>query len=671
MKNISKRIFALAALCTAALLFVFSGCADDPLENNLENSDELTIATRGGDGGSPYYFYDHEGEKIYLSLNTEHAFFSAVEPRLSADITQRGDKAVEFQSDNGDKKQHAGKQGVNRYSTELSFEKGLSDEQYLELLADIGRQNKDVLVAPYFNDQYGSKIGLSNFFYVKLKDENDVALLEKTATQYDCVIVSQDEFMPLWFTLSVTEASELTALESANLFHESGLFVAGEPDLMADIALSNDLYYAQQWGLKNTGQYGGMSGVDIKAEQAWPISTGQNIIVALIDQGVDLDHPDLVANKHSLSFDCQTGGTALQSIRGNHGTAVAGIIGAVMNNTSGIAGVAPNCKLMSISHSLSSSVTNIRQQLAAGINWAWQKGAHVINCSWGHQTALSGSYITDAINNATTKGRGNKGCVVVFSSGNDLPFTTVKYPATLPNVIAVGAVDRTGTRSIWNSSQASNYGPELDVVAPGTDIYTTDRQGSVGYTSGNYDPSFGGTSAAAPHVAGVAALILSEYPDLTSSEVRYRIVKTAQKLPSYAFTNPYTNPPGTLLSEARNAEVGYGLVNAYAALSPVPYVLYFELINANEQWKTFLIEIQSTDGGLLSYQDSFTLSTNQMYTARYDLFPGNFRVSAYAETDFVDCEYNFTVVKGGSLRLSYFGNSNTPPYWGSPWFTSN
>ena len=103
--------------------------------------------------------------------------------------------------------------------------------------------------------------------------------------------------MSLFFTLSLTETSELNALEYANLFHESGLFASGEPDLMTDIALApNDTYYPDQWGLKNTGQYGGTVGIDIKAEQAWEKTTGSpNIKVAVIDQGIELNHPDLAA----------------------------------------------------------------------------------------------------------------------------------------------------------------------------------------------------------------------------------------------------------------------------------------------------------------------------------------------------------------------------------------
>lgn len=586
MGSIVKKIFEI--LYVVSLLFVVASCINDFIENNSEaDINKSTNLTRGGCNSSPYYFHDHNGEKIYLSLNTEYAFLSAKESHLPEDIVERGVKATEFKSD---------KSNIIRYSTKLSFEKGLSDKQYLELLSNIKTKNKDVIISPYFNDQYGSKIGLSNFFYVKLKNASDAALLEQTAMQFDCVIVNQDSSMPLWFTLSVTESSEFSALECANFFHESDFFAVGEPALMADIYFSaNDEYFPQQWGLKNTGHYGGAAGIDINVSDAWSISTGENITVAVIDQGIDLGHADLFANIHSSSYDCQSA-TFPQILTGKHGTACAGIIGAARNNSVGIAGVAADCMLMSISHDLYASA-NIRQQLAAGINWAWKNGADVISNSWGHQTALSGSYITDAIHNAVTYGRGGKGCVVVFASGND-NLSPVSYPARLSDVIAVGAISFNGRRKSLSTPDGegwgSNYGTELNVVAPGVLIPTTDIRGGAGYnpnvpihlrTGGNvlssdysdqdYTIWFNGTSSACPHVAGIAALILSVNPDLSQRQVTDIIESTARKVGGYSYSVQSGRPNGTW-----NNEMGYGLVDAYQALlaaeSAAQYITYID-----------------------------------------------------------------------------------------------
>jgi subtilisin family serine protease len=146
----------------------------------------------------------------------------------------------------------------------------------------------------------------------------------------------------------------------------------------------------------------------------------------------------------------------------------------------------------------------VRQDLAWGINQARRNGADVLNLSWGHD-ALQGTYIVDAIDSAVRFGRDGLGSVVVGISQNDGNTNAphVRFPATLQNVIAVGAIDRNGRRANF-----SNFGPQLDVVAPGVDIRTTAVNNSYTFIDG--------TSFAAPHVAGIAALILSVRPDLSS-----------------------------------------------------------------------------------------------------------------------------------------------------------
>lgn len=172
---------------------------------------------------SPYYYY-YEGKKIYLSLNTEHAFLSLKEQNLPVDIKQRKLKTNELQSDKSDKKQYKMQKRTNRFWTELNIAEKLSDEQYLKMLAGIKSRNKDAIVSPYFKFNDGDKIGLSNFFYVKLKTASDTVLLSRIAGKTKSIIVEQDTFMPLWFVLSTTEQSEYNAMEMANIFYESGLF---------------------------------------------------------------------------------------------------------------------------------------------------------------------------------------------------------------------------------------------------------------------------------------------------------------------------------------------------------------------------------------------------------------------------------------------------------------
>ncbi|MDR1198313.1 MAG: S8 family serine peptidase, partial [Prevotellaceae bacterium] len=495
-----------------------------------------------------YYYY--EGKKQYLTLNTEYAFLSLAETSIFDSINQFAVDIKELRSDNVTNKQYRSKRGKNRFYTELKLHRNLTKEQYLTKIADIKRLHPKAIISPYFKMGNDDKIGLSNFFYVKLKSESDTVLLEKMATQKKCTIIEQDQFMPLWFVLSTTELSELNAMETANAFYESGQFVAAEPNLMpSKILAANYPYYLHQWGLKNTGQYGGTSGIDINVVDAWAISKGNNVKVAIIDHGIELNHPGMASNIHSQSYDTENRSSP-SIVRGSHGTACAGIVGAIQN-TDGILGIAPNCKLISISNRLTTYI-NVQSDLAAGINWAWQNGADVISNSWG-SNALQGSYITDAINNAVTQGRNGKGCIVAFASGNDNA-SSVPYPASLSNVLAVGAISPCGERKSPSSCDGettwgSNYGTNLDVVAPGVLIPTTDIQGSAGYNpnlpihpnnGGNkitsdypnqdYTVWFNGTSAACPHVAGIAALVLSVNPSLTQAKVRQIIESTCTKL---------------------------------------------------------------------------------------------------------------------------------------------
>lgn len=274
--------------------------------------------------------------------------------------------------------------------------------------------------------------------------------------------------------------------------------------------------------------------------------------MAVLDQGIDKTHNDLNDNISSLSFDTQNGTSPSVFTNGrNHGTQVAGTIGAEKDNNLQIVGVAPQSEIMSISHTLSIT-PNISEELANGINWAWQNGAHIINNSWGDQggqffNQLHSALLEDAINNALNNGRNGLGTILVFASGNQSP--AIDYPANSnPNIITVGAIASSGNRSSF-----SGFGNELDVVAPGSSILSTiPNQGTA---------SWNGTSMAAPHVAGIAALILSVNPDLTVQEVNTIIESTAQKVGGYSYSNNSNRPNGIW-----NNEMGYGLVDAYAAV---------------------------------------------------------------------------------------------------------
>ena len=180
--------------------------------------------------------------------------------------------------------------------------------------------------------------------------------------------------------------------------------------------------------------------------------------------------------------------------------------------------------------------------------------------SWGGGSPSN--TIDAAINSAVTNGRNGKGCVVLFAAGNNNN-NSVSYPASNPNVIAVGASSNCDARKSPTSCDGeywwgSNYGTGLDIVAPGVKIYTTDLTGSHGYSSTDYNPTFNGTSSATPNAAGVAALILSLRPDYTGIQVRQMLESTCDKIGGYTYqANVSGQPNGTWCSD-----VGYGRVNA-------------------------------------------------------------------------------------------------------------
>jgi alkaline serine protease len=515
------------------------------------------------------YYYYYNGKRIPLELNRDYVSISSKKVEVSNlpnNVSVQGRPAL---SEEGN------------YLREIRIGENITEKTYMDRISLLEKDRDIISILPYFKTKNNDKIGVSNYFFVKLKKDSDEDLLYSFAKSHKCIVVNKNKFMPLWYTLSTTKESFYTSLKIANIFYESNYFEEAEPDLMLDnLILGDNTFENTQWGLDNTGQYGKQKGIDIKAKQAWRISRGKDVKVAVLDQGIELNHPDLKENLSSLSYDTEKG-VSPSVLLGEHGTACAGIIGAV-DNEIGIIGVAPESKLISISNILRMTL-KIKEKLADGINWAWQNGADVISNSWGGED-LRSMFIDDAIKNALTKGRNGKGCVVVFATGNSN--NKVLYPANSnPDIIAVGAMSPCGERKNPSSCDkedwwGSCYGNELDVMAPGvlistTDISTIDYEGREGYNphsplnppiipdfdNTDYTNSFGGTSSACPHVAGVAALILSVNPDLTAKQVADIIEQTAQKVGGYNYQNTYTRPNGTW-----NNEMGYGLVDAYKAL---------------------------------------------------------------------------------------------------------
>jgi hypothetical protein len=223
----------------------------------------LFIAVYGHaqNGNSKYYYY-YQTEKLYLELNTDFVFVSVVgDEARNVDLFKKGTGILKKEG-LSDKMKQKLNSSDDFYWGEIKIGENTSNTNFNEKVSAL-RLNKNVqIVSPYFKSANSKKIGLTNFFYVKLKTASDVALLEQYAKQTNSIIVKQDDFMPLWYVLSCTKKSDKNAMELANQFFESGLFQFAEPDLMLENILNcvNDTYFPQQWGLRNTGQYGGIAG---------------------------------------------------------------------------------------------------------------------------------------------------------------------------------------------------------------------------------------------------------------------------------------------------------------------------------------------------------------------------------------------------------------------------
>lgn len=477
------------------------------------------------------FYYYYKGEKQYLELDLTKINITTSKDYRFENFNNSLIKEVKTPNKQTSPSTRFG---------EVRLTSKVSQSNYEQIVKAFKDKENIIAVHSNFITPSKKEIGMSSYFYVKLKNPSDFAKLCEIAKQKNVLIIEQNKFMPLWYTLQCTKATLENTMVVANYFFETGLFASSSPDFLSDdIICTNDPDFSLLWGLNNSTNLN----IDINSCSAWGVSQGDNITVAVLDQGVELTHVDLNSNISNLSYDSESNSSPSQ-LFGEHGTHCAGIVGAIKDNMIQVVGVAPNSTLMSVSNSLLAT-PNSRIKRADGINWAWMNGADVISNSWG--SAVQYDVIDDAIENALVNGMGGKGTVIVFASGN--AYGAVSYPANSnPDIITVGAIDRTGIRASF-----SNYGTELDIVAPGVDILSTVPTNATAYMSG--------TSMACPHIAGVAALILSKDPNLTVQEVSDIIGTTANKIGGYNYQTSSDRPNGTW-----NNEMGYGLVDAYAAL---------------------------------------------------------------------------------------------------------
>ena len=326
--------------------------------------------------------------------------------------------------------------------------------------------------------------------------------------------------------------------------------------------IPNDVDFYKQWALHNTGQTGGSLDADIDAPEAWNIQKGQpSITIAIVDTGVDYNHPDLSGGRIRTDIDKDFINNDNDAMDDHgHGTYCSGIAAANMGNTAGIAGICPGCKILPVKV-LDSGGSGSAESVSQGIQYAAQSGAQIISMSLGYASECGCSQtVARTINYAF-----EKGSLLVAASGNDGTKTALSYPASSPRVMSVGASDHKDLEADF-----SNRSPRLDIMAPGKDIYSLERGGVYRTASG--------TSAAAPHVSGVAGLVWSARPALTNVQVWWVLYQSADNfyvtgsvsselLPtSMDGSGLLSATPRVYLPFTSRMRVNLGRLNAYNAL---------------------------------------------------------------------------------------------------------
>ncbi len=315
------------------------------------------------------------------------------------------------------------------------------------------------------------------------------------------------------------------------LLAEAGILHVEQNSYAYAFGVPNDQYYQYQWHMPKIGM-----------ENAWDLATGTGVTVAVIDTGVKQSLPDLANTTFVAGYDFVNNDNDPTDDQG-HGSHVAGTVAQSTNNSIGCTGVAYNAKIMPLKV-LSAQGTGTNSDIADSIYWAADNGADVINLSLGGSS--SSTILENAINYAW-----NKGVVIVCAAGND-NVSTPFYPAAYANCISVSATDYNDNRASY-----SNYGTTIDIAAPGGDSGDNNGDGyddmvlqnTIGSNGDGYY-FMAGTSMAAPHVAGVAALVKSANSSLSNSDIKNILYNTATDIGAAGKDNQF----------------GYGLVNAYAAV---------------------------------------------------------------------------------------------------------
>lgn len=450
----------------------------------------------------------------------------------------------------------------------------------------------------------GTRYYLSEQIVVKFLMGVSRQRIESILTAAGVRILKEYPDSPGTLLVQVMREANANPFKVANRLAELAEVDYAEPNLVNRFQafyIPTDTYFNRQWHLQSWDGPEVMADADVSAPEAWDITRGsRDVVVAVVDDGFDLSHPDFTGPGKVVHPKDYVDGDAnpfpVTAHQDYHGTPCAGVALAEMNGE-GVVGIAAGCAFMPV-----------RFPLSANDDVLWEifdyvgRYADVISCSWGPVPAYAplGQLLTDKFHQlAQSGGPRKKGCAIVVAAGNynaplNDPSSTVyrwRHPAyglidtrgpilngmaTHPDVIAVAASTSQNRKAAY-----SNWGKEISVCAPSNNFHPLDRQTRVpglgiwttdneqfglGFTGGSrFTGQFGGTSSATPLVAGVAALAISANPDLTATQVKQILQETADKI-----VDPNPDPAlgqskGNYDANGHSEWFGYGCVNAARA----------------------------------------------------------------------------------------------------------
>jgi len=445
----------------------------------------------------------------------------------------------------------------------------------------VARANRTYPV--YVDDDSGLRLVAIDEISVRFRPGTSTSRRNALLNGLDLAVARSSKFAPRQVVVRPTSLpSGSRAVDLANRLSEADDVVEyAAPNFLTEyrkLANPNDPLFRKQWHLDNQGTNGAVAGEDVRALQAWAVVPGgsSKVVIAIVDDGVQIRHPDLKANiwanptrgapdRHGRNFaDLSRANdpnprvfaapyddTGTNDI---HGTCCAGVAAAAGNNKKGGLGIAYGCRILPVKIFAGADLAP-NDRISDAIRYA---GLHadVISCSWGIPRNAD---VEAAISDVVKTGRGGKGCLVFCATGND-ESSSVSFPASHPKAFGVGATNDRGKRSKY-----SNYGKGIAFTAPSSDedrgrqsITTTDISTSNrGYAAKSaYATDFGGTSSATPLAAGIAALVLSQKGGLTWKQVGAILKSTADKVDAKA--GKY--------KKGYSRQYGFGRLNAHKAV---------------------------------------------------------------------------------------------------------